>query len=234
MNTDDIDRGALPPDRLEPPPPARALMDAVQSMKPVRTRTRFGAFAAVALGGLVAPAAVLTHHAMRRDLGALPLGWVITAAALWGIAFASSLAAALIPARGDVLVPPARASSVGGLALAALLTFSLLASVQAPGASLRPQDAHLTLLGSCLHCGTFVLEMAAPFLLLGFIALRRLTPGGGARVGLALGAAGGAMGGLVLHFICPFAGAAHVTGGHVGGALVAAGLGAALLAIFRR
>ena len=129
---------------------------------------------------------------------------------------------------------PARASGVGSLALVALVTFALSASAQAPGVSLRPEDAHMSLLTSCLHCGGFALEMAAPFLLLGLVALRRLTPVGGARVGLALGAAGGAMGGLVLHFICPFAGTAHVTLGHVGGALAAALIGAALLARLRR
>jgi len=52
---------------------------------------------------------------------------------------------------------------------------------------------------------------------------------------LALGAAGGAMGGFVLHFICPFAGTAHVLLGHVGGTILAAGAGAVLLpALLRR
>jgi hypothetical protein len=53
---------------------------------------------------------------------------------------------------------------------------------------------------------------------------------GRARVGLALGAAGGAMGGLVLHFICPYADTAHVVLGHLGGAILAAAAGAALFA----
>jgi hypothetical protein len=229
-----LDDGVLPPGRLVPPPPSPRLAEAIRTLQPVRARTRFGAFAAVGVAGLIAPAVVLAHHKMRADLAALPLGWVITAAALWAVAFASSLAAALIPARGDVLVRPARASGVGTLALAALVTFALLATARAPGVSLRPEDAHMSLLTSCLHCGGFALEMAAPFLLLGLVALRRLTPVGGARVGLALGAAGGAMGGLVLHFICPLATTAHVTLGHVGGALAAALIGAALLAWFRR
>ena len=60
------------------------LLNAIQGMKPVRTRTRFGALALVALVGLIWPVGVLAHHAYRPDLGALPLGWVIAAAALCG------------------------------------------------------------------------------------------------------------------------------------------------------
>jgi len=225
----DFDDRALPPGQLQAPAPSNALLNAVQGMKPVRTRTRFGAIAAVALLGLIWPAVVLTHHAYRPDLGALPLGWVIGAAALWGAAFVLSLTAALVPRRGDVLPAPGRASRVGGVALAGLFAFALAASAQVPGVSLRPEDAHMTLAQSCVHCASFVLEIAVPFLLLGLFALRRLVPMGRARIGMALGAAGGAMGGFVLHFICPLAGTAHVVLGHVGGTLLAAAAGAALL-----
>jgi hypothetical protein len=231
----DFDDRALPPGQLQAPAPSNALLNAVQGMKPVRTRTRFGAIAAVALLGLIWPAVVLTHHAYRPDLGALPLGWVIGAAALWGAAFVLSLTAALVPRRGDVLPAPGRASRVGGVALAGLFAFALAASAQVRGVSLRPEDAHMTLAQSCVHCASFVLEIAVPFLLLGLFALRRLVPMGRARIGMALGAAGGAMGGFVLHFICPLAGTAHVVLGHVGGTLLAAAAGAALLpALLRR
>jgi hypothetical protein len=231
----ELDERALPPGRIQAPAPSPDLLNAVAGMKPVRTRSRFGALGVVALGGLLWPALVLTRHAYRVDLGALPLGWVIAAAALWGAAFVLSLTAALVPRRGDVLPAPGRASRVGGVAVAGLLAFALAASVQAPGVSLHPEDAHMTLAQSCVHCASFVLEIAVPFLVFGLFALRRLVPMGRARVGMALGAAGGAMGGLVLHFICPFAGTAHVVLGHVGGTILAAAAGAALLpALLRR
>jgi hypothetical protein len=231
----DFDDRALPPGKIEAPAPSHDLLNAIQGMKPVRTRTRFGALGAVALVGLIWPALVLGFHAYRPDLGALPVVWVIAAAALWGAAFVLSLTAALVPRRGDVLPAPGRASRVGGLALGGLLAFVLAASAQAPGASLRPEDAHMTLAQSCVHCASFVLEIAVPFFVVGVIALRRLVPMGRPRIGLALGAGGGAMGGFVLHFICPFAGTAHVLLGHVGGTILAAAAGAALLpALLRR
>jgi hypothetical protein len=235
VSTKDFDERLLPPDRVEAPPPSPDLLKAVQGMQPVRTRGRFGALALVALVGLLLPVAVLARGIFRPDLGALPLGWVLAAAALWATAFIAPLATALVPRRGDVLPAPGDASRVGGVALAGLFAFTLLATFQVPGVSLRPEDRHLTLFQSCVHCATFVLEIATPFLLAGLFALRRLVPVGRARLGMALGAAGGAMGGFVLHFICPYAETAHVVLGHVGGTILAAAAGALLLpAVLRR
>ena len=152
-------------------------------MQPVRTRSRLGAFAAVGAAALVVPVLVLASHERRQDLIALPPGWVLAAAALWAIAFAASLAAALVPARGDVLPAPARGSRAGLGAVLALLVFVLCDSVEAPGVSLRPEDVHRTLAGTAAHCAGFALLMAAPCLLLGLLALRRLAPMGGARLG---------------------------------------------------
>jgi hypothetical protein len=225
--------GGLPPEPFPPPPPSARLMAAVAQMQPVRTRSRVAAFAAVAIGALAIPALVLARHALRPDLGALPRGWVVAAAALWALAFALSLGTALVPARGDVLPAPARASRAGLGALLSVLVFALCASVEAPGLSLHPADVHRTLLATSAHCASFALLMAAPCLVLGLLVLRRLAPVGGMRLGLALGAAGGALGGLVLQFICPFANTAHVVLGHVGGMALAAVLAAAALPLVR-
>ena len=56
------------------PAPSPELMRAVEGMKPVRTRTRFGAAAVVALVGLIGPAVALARGPLRRDLAALPVG----------------------------------------------------------------------------------------------------------------------------------------------------------------
>jgi hypothetical protein len=201
----------------------------MQQMQPVRTRTRFGAFLLVALVGMIAPVVTLVHAPFRRDLSALPMGWVAAATGLWALSLLLSLAAALVPRREDVLPAPARASRTAVAALAALLLFALLATVEVPGMSLRPEDLHMTFSGACAHCIGTILKIAAPFLAVGLIALRRLVPVGRTRIGLALGAAAGAAGGLVLVFICPIASAAHVAASHVGGCVLAAGLGALLL-----
>jgi tetratricopeptide (TPR) repeat protein len=203
-------------------------------MKPVRTRRRFGALAAVALAGVVAPAIVLARGPFRRDLHGLPIAWLIAAAVLWGTGAALSLAAALVPRRSDVLPAPGRASRLSTIAMAALALFALLATVDVPGLSMLPAERGWTLLDSCLHCIGTIAKVAVVFLAVGLAVLARLVPVGRARVGMALGAAGGAMGGLLLVFICPFASTAHVVLGHVGGMVLAALAGAVLLPAFAR
>ena len=215
----------------KPPAPSADLLRAVEGMKPVRTRSRFGAFAAVALAGLVAPVIALVRGPYRRDLSGLPVGWVIAASALWCAAFAVSLIAALVPRRGDVLPAPSRASRVAAGAIAALGLFALFATVDVPGVSMLPAERGWTLFDSCLHCIGTVAKVAVVFLFVGLLALRRLVPVGGSRVGMALGAAGGAMGGLLLVFICPFATTTHVVLAHVGGVVLAATAGAILMRV---
>ena len=213
-----------------PPPPSSDLLRAVGGMKPVRTRSRFGALALVGLAGLVGPAVALVRGPFRRDWPGLPATWVIAAVALWGISFALSLTAALVPRRGDVLPAPSRASRVAAAAMAVLALFAMFATVDVPGLSMQPAERGWTLFDSCVHCIGTIAKVAVVFLIVGIVALRRVVPVGRVRVGMALGAAGGAAGGLLLVFICPFASAAHVTLGHVGGTVLAAIAGALLLA----
>ncbi len=210
------------------PPPAADLMKAVADMKPVRTRGRFAAFLVVALLGLVAPIATLLWRPLRRDLHALPMAWLVVAALVWALSFVLTLAATLVPRRGDVLPSAGRASRVGTAALVVLALFALLATIDAPGVSVHPVGMR-ALLDSCVHCAGFVARIAAVFLIVGVLALRRLAPVGRSKLGMALGAAGGAMGGLVLVFLCPIGGAAHMVLGHVGGMALAAAAGALVL-----
>jgi len=212
-----------------PPPPSPDLLRAVGGMKPVRTRRRFAAFAVVVVTGFLGPAIVLARGPHRRDLHGLPIAWLCAAAALWGSAAALSLAAALVPRRGDVLPAPNRASRIAAITMAALGLFALGATVDVPGLSMLPAERGWTLFDSCLHCIGTIAKVAVVFLAVGLVILARLVPVGRARVGMALGAAGGAAGGLLLVFICPFAQTAHVVGGHVGGVALASLAGALLL-----
>ncbi|HVZ71959.1 MAG TPA: NrsF family protein [Polyangia bacterium] len=222
--TDDL-RAAL---EAPAPPPSVALLGAVGTPARVRTRSRFGAFAAVALLGLAWPAYTLAHAALRPDLKLLPPMWVAVGAALWGLSFGLALWTALVPRRGDVLPASAVAGRVAGAAMGLLLVFAAFWTTSVPGVSARPEDLGISTLQSSWGCAKVVLEAAAPVLLIGFFALRRLLPVGARAAGIAVGAAGGAIGGLALHFICPMATAGHVLIGHVG-AMIAASVAGALI-----
>jgi Negative regulator of sigma F len=213
-----------------PAPPASAsLLGAVGAMKPARTRTRFGAFAVVCLVGLGWPAFTLAQAPFRRDLAALPAVWIALGAALWAAAFALSLSAALVPRRGDVMPSAGIAARLALGAMATLLVFVALWIPSVPGVSLHPADLGVSTLQSTWGCAKVVLETAIPVVLLGFVVLRRVLPVGGRAAGVALGAAGGALGGLTLHFVCPMATTSHVLIGHVGAMIVASVVGALLL-----
>jgi len=211
------------------PPPAPQLLAKVGGMQAVRTRGRFAALAAVIAAGIVLPAALLLLMPWRRDLLALPRAWVIGAAAVWLAAFAAPLVTALVPARGDVLPSAGRASRLALGMVGALAAFTLLGSVEAPGVSPRLPPGAGPLVMSCVRCISLLLPVAVVFLMAGVFVLRRVLPMGARRIGIALGAAGGAMGGFVLHWHCPLAQTAHVVLGHVGGVVLAVAAGAVLL-----
>ncbi len=218
-----------PFDGAPAPPPAPALLKAVQEMKPVRMRSRFTAFVVVLAVGLIWPTVTMFIRPLRQDMPGLPRMWVIVGAILWGTAFALSLGAALIPRRGDVLPGAGRASRVSFIGMLIVFLFALLFSVNVPGLSVTPADRGWTLFDSCVHCIGYVFRVAGVCFVVGVLVLRRWLPVGTRRIGMALGAAGGALGGLTLHFICPFAGTDHVVLSHVGGMVLAAAAGAALL-----
>jgi len=210
------------------PPPSAEILKAVGAIEPVRTRTRFGAFLIVATVGAIWPAYTLIRFPLRRDLGALPAPWVAIGAALWAATLVLSLAAALVPARGEVLPSAGRAARISAIAMGLVLAFTAVWTAFAPGVSLRPEDVGKTLIQSCWGCGKYVLQVAAIFMVLGLVLLRRVLPVGGRGVGLAVGAAGGALGGLALHLLCPIATTGHVLLSH-GGAMVLASLAGALI-----
>ena len=204
-------------------------------MKPVRTRTRFGRGG----GGRAGRAWSGRRSRSRagRCAGIWPRcrsRWVIAAVALWGGAFVLSLVAALVPRRGDVLPAPSRASRSPARRWPWWRCSRCSRPSTFRASACCPAERGWTLFESCVHCIGTVGKVAAVFLIVGLLALRRLVPVGGSRVGMALGAAGGAMGGLLLVFICPFATAAHVVLGHVGGMVLAAVAGALLMRVTAR
>lgn len=211
--------------RVPPPPPSPKLLAALGEMKPVRTRSRWGAFLVVLVLGAAWPVYTLLDYPLRRDLVALPPLWVGIGLLLWGAAFVFSLAGALVPAHQQVLPSAARAARASAIAMGVLFLFTAMWTAEAPGVSLRPEDIGQTLLQSCVGCGKYILKVGAIFLLLGYLVLRRVLPAGGRSVGLALGAAGGAMGGLALHLLCPIATTGHVLLSHVGAMILAAAAG---------
>jgi hypothetical protein len=215
----------------EAPPPSSALLSAIDGMKPVRTRVpgrTLLAFAGLALVVLLLSVGV---GGMRKDLSGLPAAWVVSMTLAWATAATLSLVVALLPARGEVLANTARAGRVALTSTAALVALGFFATVDAPGRTIIPDHAFG---GATWHCLFTGLKVTTAVLILAIVLLRRAFPSGGMRIAAALGAAGGAVGGLMLHLTCSFGGGLHVGIAHAGGMVLGMVLGAVVVARFLR
>jgi len=194
---------------------------------PVRPRRPARALFGVVAFALLVPLFTLSVIPLRMDRAGLPRLWLVLAAILWAGAFGMSLASAILPPAGQVLPRASRASQVALIATLGLVTFGLLFTQNA-ASTMMPDRTWAAFAHYWWHCVSFGLRITLPVLLAGWLALRRLAWVGRARLGMAIGAAGGALAGLTLHGICPLGGALHVGLAHGGGVAVGAALGAVL------
>ncbi len=215
------------PELPTPPPPSPALRAIVAGAQPVRLRRPLRAFALLVGASLVYLALWLTRFHHRRDLGYLPFAWWLMLGVAWIGGFVLPLAMAVLPRRGAVLPDGARASTSSFAVAAGLLVLAFAFTPTAPPHTYIPVGMTDSM-AMIRHCMSFGLAFAIGPLAIGLLALRPLLMVGGARLMGAVGAAAGALGGFMLHVICPMGGAIHVGFGH-GGVVVVAGLiGAAI------
>jgi hypothetical protein len=194
---------------LAPVKPRRPRRDAMMVM-----------LASLAYGGLL-----LALLRLRRDLDGLPAAWLVSYAAAWFVGFASLMWIAIVPVRGEMM-PRWRAAGIGAaIASVVFMAGGLLLHQSAPN------SAYFGL--SNLHRGHWCLEIGVATAIvpatLGALVLRGVLPVGSRWAAAGLGAAGGSLGGLVLHLHCPIADGWHLGLVH-GGVIVVSALIAAALA----
>ena len=180
---------------------------------------------AIALGASLAyAAALLAVLSTRRDLGELPIAWLVAAGAAWLAGFALPLYLALVPKRGT-MTP--RWTAAAAIAIVVSCTFVTLGwNVHPSGPSSWYYGWEHFLRGhGCLWLG---LATAIVPVTLGAIFLRGALAVRSRWIAAALGAGGGCLGGLLLHLHCPIADRWHVGLIH-GGVVVVAALLAALI-----
>ena len=161
---------------------------------------------------------------MRRDVGELPLGWLATAAGLWLLGFLVPAYLALVPRTGSVLPRWQLGATVAAITSVGFVALGL--GVHPHGPSSLDYSETIARGHWCLELG---LATALVPVIAGALFLRGALPIGARWTAAALGASGGALGGLVLHFHCRIADQIHVGVIHGGVVLVAALLAAALV-----
>jgi hypothetical protein len=212
-----------------PPAPSPALMSAIGTMQPVRTRVPAIALARMLGLGLVLPIIMIAKSGPRKDLADLPLPWVVAMALVWAAGAGLTLTRAVIPRRGDVLPDALRAWRSVVVTAVVLLLLGLFATLDAPGRAALAPETLASFAHSWWHCIRAGVLVAIPVLIAAMFSLRRLLPVGSVRVAAAVGAGGGALGGLTLHFVCAVGGGLHVGLAHAGAVVFGAVLGMLIL-----
>ena len=208
--------GAMP--AVAPPPPGAALEAALAAMKPVKTRRPWRDLALVATASLIYGAGLVAVLSLRRDRSELPMMWMAGAAIAWALGFVLPLYLALIPRPGAVMPRWRLAGFAAITCAAAFMLLGLLVHPHGPS-SLELGSARFLHGHACMEIG--LLTALVP-VALGALVLRGSLPVGARWTAAGLGAAGGSLGGLVLHLHCPIADALHLGLVHGGVVVVAA------------
>jgi len=198
------------------------------ALVPIKTRAPQRQLAGIVALSLMYASGLVALAGLRRDLGAMPLGHLIGFAALWLVSFAAITWLVIVPVRGQIMPRARLAAVVAGAAAAMLISGGLFLPRSAPGLSTvyTPTVSAVVDHSGCLRWG--LLGAALPILLAAF-AVRGSVPVSSRFAAAALGASGGALGGLVLQFHCPITERFHVGLVH-GGLVILAALVAVLAA----
>ena len=214
--------GALP---SVAPAPGPALDAAIAGLRPIATRRPGRDLALVAAASLIYAGGLVAVLSLRRDAHELPVAWLVASGLAWALGFVLPLYLAIVPRPGTVMPRWRLAGFAAGTATLVFMTAGLL---------IHPSGKSSVELGLAqLHRGHPCMEIglltALVPVLLGTIVLRGALPVGARWAAAGLGAAGGSLGGLVLHLHCPIADAWHLGLVHGGVVLVSAVISAALV-----
>ncbi len=208
------------------PPPISSLLEAelaqLAAVEPRRPLRQLGMFV---IASLVYGGGLLAFLSLRADFGELPHAWLAGAGAAWFVGFGLAGYFALVP-RAGTMTPRWRAA----IAMTAVTSVAFVVL----GLCVHPDGAHSMHYGMPRllkghGCLWLCLATALVPVILGAIFLRGAVPVFSRWVAAALGAAGGCLGGLLLHMHCRIADGPHIGFIHGGVVIVAALLAAALV-----
>ena len=222
--TDILDQiAATPP--LPAPAMGKELEAELGKLAPVSPRRPRRQLAMLAVASFAYAALLLGVLTIRDDMSGLPVAWIVGAGALWFAGFCIPAYLALVPRPGSMMPRWTLALIVAAIASVAYMILGLSIHPSMPGVSRDYGWAHFFRGHGCLWLG---LATALVPVILGVIFLRGALVMRSRWVAAALGAAGGCVGGLLLHMHCPIADGPHIGLIHGGVVLVAAALTAAL------
>ncbi len=233
--SDGIDRrverslSALAAAPIAAPPMSEELAREIEGLAPARTRSPRRQLGLVVGLSLLYGAVALALLGMRHDLEQLPLMWLVGGGTLWLASFGAITWLVVVPPREQVMPRWRWAAALSVLAAVLFIAGGLLL----PETAVHAGSTHDASLASwfdrgnrCLRWG---LTVAVVPVVLTALVVRGAVPVGSRWTAAAIGAAGGSLGGLVLHMHCPITERFHIGLAH-GGVIVAAAAFTALFA----
>jgi hypothetical protein len=194
-------------------------------LAPVAMRRPFRQLAILIVLSGVYAAGLVFVLTTRSDLHELPMGWLAGAAVGWLFGFLVPSYLALIPREGSVTPRWKLAAVAAVVASIGFITLGLFIHPMGES-SVTYGWEHFGRGHTCLEIG---LATALVPVVIGAIFLRGVLPVGSRWIAAALGAGGGALGGLVLHLHCHVQDGLHVGLVHGGVVVVAALFSAAVV-----
>ena len=209
-----------------PPPLSAALERELGQLGKVAGRRPLRQLAALAGLSVIYGACLLGMEKLRPDLGGLPRPWLVAAGAAWLVGFLVPCYLALVPRPGQMTPRFTWAAASAAVTSIFFVALGILVHPHGPASVTAGGWAGVTHGYGCLELG--LLTALVP-VAIGAIFLRGALPVGSRWIAAALGAGGGALGGLFLHLHCPMATWQHVGLVHGGVVVIAALLSAALV-----
>lgn len=209
--------------RLTPPPLPDALQAELSELRPTRPRSPRRRFVALGLVSLAYCASLLLTMELRPDLWELPRPWLVLYCAAWLVAFVALGWLAVVPGPGRIMPDWRRAGVAAALAGIGFVAAGFLFEQPPPPGSPASRG------GLGLGCVALGVVTALVPVALGALLLRGRVPVGSRWAGAGMGAAGGSLGGLLLHLYCPLGHGLHLGLSHGGVVVVSAILGAVLI-----
>lgn len=214
---------------LAPPPLSADLEAELRDLAPVRTRRPRRTFAKVAAASMLYGAGMLWLFDLRPDLHGLSTLWMILYCTAWLSGFLVLGWFTMVPGPGKIM-PNWRYAGVGAvIAAVGFVAAGLIFHRHVPDVSHVCSHDLSELIGHGHGCMRTGLLIALVPVLLGALLLRGALPVGSRWAGAGLGAAGGALGGLILHLHCHHTGPFHLGLVHGGVVVVSALIGAAII-----
>jgi uncharacterized membrane protein YqjE len=214
---------------VDAPPMSEDLARELEGLAPARTRSPRRQLGLVVGVSLLYGGVILALLGLRHDAEHLPRMWLVGGGTLWLASFGVISWMVVVPPRDQVMPRWRWAAALAALAAVLFVAGGILRPDTALQAGAASDLSLATWFDRGQRCLRWGLTVAVVPVVLSALFVRGAVPVGSRWTAAAIGAAGGSLGGLVLHLHCGVADRFHVGLAH-GGVIIVAALIAALVA----